>query len=45
MFIVGDRMVPVLGELNERAKSMQEVRMAVNEMKSGKAIGLDGFQG
>ena len=30
-------------ELNERAISTEEVREAVNEMKLGKAPGLDGF--
>ena len=34
---------PMLGDLNGRAISLVEVRQAVNEMKSGKAIGLDGF--
>ena len=33
----------VLGELNERAISIEEVRKALNEMKWGKAPGLDGF--
>ena len=33
----------MLGALNERAISLEEVRKAVNEMKSGKAPGLDGF--
>ena len=33
----------VFGDLNERAISLEEVREAVNEMKSGKALGLDGF--
>ena len=35
--------MPMLGDLNERAISLMEVREAVNEMKSGKAPGLDGF--
>ena len=35
--------LPVLRELNERAISIEEVREAVKEMKSGKAQGLDGF--
>ena len=39
----GDWRMPVLGELNERAISKEEVRKAVNEMKSGKAPGLDGI--
>ena len=33
----------MLGDLNERAISLEEVREAVNEMKYGKAPGLDGF--
>ena len=35
--------VSVLGDLNERAISLEEVSKAVNEMKSGKAPGMDGF--
>ena len=35
--------MPVLGDLNERAISLVELREAVNEMKSGKAPGLDRF--
>ena len=35
----------MLGELYERAISIQEVREAVNETKSGKASGLDGYSG
>ena len=35
--------MPVLGDLNERAISLEEAGEAVNEMKSGKAPGLDGF--
>ena len=41
--VVGNWRVPVLGDLNERAISFVEVTEAVNEMKSGKAPGLDGF--
>ena len=41
--VVGNWRMPVLGDLNERAISLEEVREAVNEMKSGKAPGLDGF--
>ena len=41
---VGNYRMPVLGDLNERARSLVEVREAVNEMKSGKAPGLDGFK-
>ena len=33
----------MLGDLNERATSLEEAGEAVNEMKSGKAPGLDGF--
>ena len=32
-----------MGDLNERAISLVEVGEAVNEMKSGKTLGLDGF--
>ena len=35
--------MPVLGELSEGAISTEEVRDALNEIKSGKAPGLDGF--
>ena len=35
--------MPVLGDLNERAISLKEVGEAVNEMKSGKAPGVDEF--
>ena len=33
----------MLGDLNERAISLEEAGEAVNEMRSGKAPGLDGF--
>ena len=33
----------MVGDLNERAISLEELGEAVNEMKSGKAPGLDGF--
>ena len=33
----------MLGDLKERAISLEEVREAVNKMKSGKAPGPDGF--
>ena len=39
--VVGNWRMPVLGDLNERAISL--VRETVNEMKSDKAPGLDGF--
>ena len=35
--------VSVLGDLNERAILLDELREAVNEMKSGKVRGLDGL--
>ena len=41
--VVGNWRMPVLGDLNERAISLEEVGEAVNEMKSGNAPGLDGF--
>ena len=41
--VVGNGQLPVLGDLNERAISLVEVMEVVNEMKSGKAPGLDGF--
>ena len=41
--VVGNWPMPVLGDLHERAISLEEVGEAVNEMKSGKAPGLDGF--
>ena len=41
--VVGNWRMPVLGDLNERAISLEEVGEAVNEMKSGKAPGLDEF--
>ena len=41
--VVGNWRMPLLGDLNERAISLEEVREAVNEIKSGKAPGLDGF--
>ena len=40
---VGNFRMPMLGDLNERAISLEEVGEAVNEMRSGKAPGLDGF--
>ena len=40
--VVRDRM-PMLGEANVRAISIEEVREAVKEMKSGNAPGLNGF--
>ena len=41
--VVGNWRIPLLEDLNERAISLEEVGEAVNEMKSGKAPGLDGF--
>ena len=41
--VFGNWRMPVLGDLNERAISSEEVREAVNEMKSGKAPGLGEF--
>ena len=41
--VVGNWRTPMLGDLNGRAISLVEIREAVNEMKSGKAPGLDGF--
>ena len=41
--VVGNWRMPVLRDLNERAISFEEVRKAVNEMKTGKATGLYGF--
>ena len=41
--VVGESRMPVLGELNDRAIGIKEVNGTVNEMKSGKAPGLDGF--
>ena len=41
--VVGNWRKPMLGDLKGRAILVVEVREAVNEMKSGKAPGLDGF--
>ena len=41
--VVGNWRMLVLGDLNERAILLEEVGEAVNEIKSGKASGLDGF--
>ena len=41
--VVGKWWMPVLGDFNKRAILLEEVREAANEMKSGKAPGLDGF--
>ena len=43
MYLSGYWRILVLGELNGRAISIEEVREAVNEMKSGKAPVLDRF--
>ena len=41
--VVANWWMPGLGDLNERAISLEKVGEAVNEMKSGKTPGLDGF--
>ena len=41
--VVGNWWIPVLGDLNDRAITLEEVAEAVNEMKSGKALGLYWF--
>ena len=41
--VVGNWRMPVSGDLNEGAISLEEVGEALNEMRSGKAPGLDGF--
>ena len=41
--VVGNWRMPVLGDLNERAISLEEEGQAMNEMKSVKAPALDGF--
>ena len=41
--VVGNWRMLVLGDLNQRAISLEEVGEAVNEMKSGKSPGLNGF--
>ena len=41
--VVCYRRMPMLGDLNEMAILIEEVREAVNEMKSGKFPCLDGF--
>ena len=40
---VGNWRMLVLGDLNEKATSLEEVREVVNEIKSCKASGLDEF--
>ena len=40
---VGNWRMPVLGDLNERTISLEEVREAVKEIKSGMAQGPVGF--
>ena len=42
--VVCERRMPVLGEINERAISIEEVREAVKEMKSGKVPALMDYQ-
>ena len=39
--VVGNWRMPVLGDLNERAISLEEVGEAVKEMKSGNQGGMD----
>ena len=41
--VVSNWRMMVLADLNERAISLENVGEEVNEMKSGKAPGLDGF--
>ena len=41
--VVGNSRMPVLGEFNEGAISIEDASEAVNVMKSGKAQGLDEF--
>ena len=41
--VVGNWRMLELGDLNERAISIEEVREATNEIKSGKVPVLDGF--
>ena len=41
--VIGNWRMPLLGDLNERGISLEEVGEAVNEIKSGKAPGLYGF--
>ena len=43
MNVVGNWQMLVLGDLNGRAISLDEVGEAVNDLKSGKAPGLDGL--
>ena len=42
---VGGVQVPVMGEENEREITREEVKRALNEMKRGKAPGLDMLKG
>ena len=43
MIAIGNgRRMPILNDMNEKCNSEKEVRKAVNEMKEGKAPGLDG---
>ena len=42
--VVGNWRMPVLGDLNERAISLVEVREAVNEMKSVRLQGCKDLQ-
>ena len=43
MYLVGNWWMPVLGYLNERSISLEEVGEAVNEIIFGKPLGLDRF--
>ena len=42
--VVGNWQMTVFGDLNERAISLEEIREAMNEMKSGKAPGWMDFR-
>ena len=44
MLLICLHFMPVLGDLNERAISLEEVREAVNEMRSGKVQGRMDFR-
>ena len=42
--VVGNRQLPVLGDLNERAVSLEEVGEAVNEIRSVRLQGWTDFR-